>query len=314
MSNREIINRIIQMFILLFGISFIVFSLMYLAPGDPVLAMYAMNGGVPNDEVLQATRQNLGLNDPFIIQYFNWLKNCLTGNFGMSYYYHKPVITVISNRIFPTLKLTFLSLFLVIIISVPLGFITAIKKNKFIDYFIRFISFVGISLPNFWIGLILIYIFSIQLNLLPVMSTGTGFSQMILPAVTLSFAMCAKYIRQIRAIILEELTHDYIVGARARGIKEKQIWLREILPNICMPLITLLGLSFGSLLGGTAIVEVIFSYPGLGNMAITAVTARDYPLIQGYVLFTSVVYMFFNLLVDISYGFFDPKTRKKGVE
>lgn len=311
MSISEVINRIFQMIFLLFGISFIVFCLMYLAPGDPVLAMYALNGGVPSEEIIQATRQELGLNDPFFLQYFNWLKNCLSGDLGMSFYYNKPVMTVISHRIFPTLKLAFLSLTLVVIISLPLGFITAIKQNQFTDYFLRFISFIGISLPNFWVGLILIYIFSIKLGLFPVVSNGTGFNQIILPAITLSFSMCGKYIRQIRIIILEELNQNYVVGARARGIKESEIWIKEVLPNILIPLITLLGVSFGSLLGGTAIVEVIFSYPGLGNMAVLAVSSRDYLLIQGYVLFTAIIYMIFNFLVDISYAFFDPKIKRR---
>mgnify|MGYP000850674040 CR=1 FL=1 len=215
-------------------------------------------------------------------------------------------------RLIPTLKLAFLSLIIMLVIAVPSGIIAAIKQNKFADYLIRGITFLGISMPNFWVGLLLLYVVALKLNLLPVISIGGGFKTMILPAVTLAFAMAAKYTRQVRTAVLEELNKDYVIGAKARGLSDGKILLRHVFPNSLLPLITLLGLSLGSLLGGTAVVEVIFSYPGLGNLAVTSITAYDYPIIQAYVLWIALIYMIINLIVDLSYTLVDPKVRERG--
>lgn len=309
MTKKKTAGRILQMTIVLFGISFLTFCLIYLAPGDPVKAMYAVNGGIPSEEVFKNIREKMGLNDPFLIQYFKWLFNCLHGDFGTSYSLNKPVVTVLLQRLWPTLKLTLFSLILMLAVSVPFGVLSAVKCNKAADYIIRVISFVGISLPGFWLGIMLIYIVALKLKLLPVISADTGFKKLILPAVTLAFSMAAKYTRQVRAAVLEELHKDYVIGARTRGIKERTVLWAHVFPNALLPLVTLLGLSFGSLLGGTAVVEVIFSYPGLGSLAVSAVAARDYPLIQGYVLWTALIYMVINLVVDVSYEILDPRTK-----
>lgn len=166
-------------------------------------------------------------------------------------------------------------------------------------------------MPGFWLGLLLQYVFAIKLRMLPVASQGMGFNKMILPSITLAVAMTSKYTRQVRASVLDELNMDYVIGAKARGLSNTQILFRHVLPNAILPLITLLGISFGSLLGGTAVVEMIFSYPGLGEMGIRAVRGRDYPLIQGFVLWVALIYMVINLLVDVSYSFFDPRIREK---
>nr|WP_314461227.1 nickel ABC transporter permease [uncultured Clostridium sp.] len=309
MTKKKTAGRIVQIIIVLFGISFLTFCLIYLAPGDPVKAMYAANGSVPSEEVLKTMREKMGLNDPVLMQYFNWLTGCLHGDFGTSYSLNKPVVTVLLQRLWPTLKLTLFSLILMLAVSVPFGLLSAVKQNKAADYIIRVLSLIGISLPGFWLGIMLIYIVALKLKLLPVISTDTGFKKMILPAATLAFSMAAKYTRQVRAAVLEELHKDYVVGARTRGIKEHTVLWAHVFPNALLPLVTLLGLSFGSLLGGTAVVEVIFSYPGLGSLAVSAVAARDYPLIQGYVLWTSLIYMVINLAIDISYGILDPRTK-----
>ncbi len=309
MTKEKTTGRILQIIIVLFGISFLTFCLIYLAPGDPVKAMYAVNGGVPSEEVLNTMREEMGLNAPFLMQYFNWIFGCLHGDFGTSYSLNKPVVTVLLQRLWPTLKLTLFSLILMLGVSVPFGVLSAVKHNKAADYIIRIFSFIGVSLPGFWLGVMLIYIVALKLKLLPVISTDTGFKKMILPAVTLAFSMAAKYTRQVRAAVLEELHKDYVTGARTRGIKESTVYWAHVFPNALLPLVTLLGLSFGSLLGGTAVVEVIFSYPGLGSLAATAVAARDYPLIQGYVLWTAFIYMVTNLAIDISYGILDPRTK-----
>jgi peptide/nickel transport system permease protein len=308
-TKKTIASRILQIIIVLFGIGFFTFGLTYLAPGDPVKAMYAANGSIPSEEVVEAVRKKMGLNDPFPVQYFNWLFNCLHGDFGTSYSLNKPVVTVLLQRLWPTLKLTLFSLILMLFVSVPFGVLSAVKHNKAADYLIRLFSFVGISVPSFWLGVMLIYIVALKLKLLPVISTGTGFKNVILPAVTLAFPMAAKYTRQVRAAVLEELHQDYVVGARTRGLKESTVIWWHVLPNALLPLVTLFGLSFGSLLGGTAVVEVIFSYPGLGNLAVSAVTARDYPLIQGYVLWVALIYMVINLFVDAAYEILDPRTK-----
>ncbi|MGI5874947.1 MAG: nickel ABC transporter permease [Bacillota bacterium] len=312
MTRKDILRRLLQIVIVLFGVSFFTFCLTYLAPGDPVRAMYAAEGGIPNDEVIEATREAMGLNRPFLAQYFSWLNNLFHGDFGTSYSLSKPVLTVLLSRLWPTMKLALFSMALMLAFSVPLGMLTAVKEGKAIDYIIRGLTFLGISLPSFWVGLMLIYIVALKLGLLPVMSTDIGFQKMILPAVTLAISMTAVYTRQVRTAVLEELSQDYVVGARARGLKESLILWKHVFPNSLLPLITLLGLSFGSLLAGTTVVEVVFSYPGLGNLAVQAVTALDYPLIQGYVLLIAVIYMTVNLLVDLSYELIDPRTKRRG--
>ncbi|MPW26162.1 ABC transporter permease subunit [Alkalibaculum sp. M08DMB] len=313
MNKKEIGQRLLQIIVVLFGVSFLTFSLTYLAPGDPASAMYEASGIIPTQEMLESARLSMGLDKPFLMRYIIWLTNCLQGDFGTSFFMHREVVVLLMDRLIPTIQLTFFSLLITVIVSIPMGILAAVYKNKLPDYIIRGLTFFGISMPGFWIGLILLYIFALKLNLLPVISSGMGFQKVILPAITLAIAMSAKYTRQVRTVVLEELNKDYIIGARTRGIKESVILIKHALPNSMLPLITLLGLSLGSLLAGTAVVEIVFSYPGLGNLAVSAVSTRDYPLIQGFVLWISLMYMIINLVVDISYNFFDPRIGKKEV-
>lgn len=312
MLKRQLLKRLLQIVIVLLGISFLSFLLIYLAPGDPVRAMFAVTGNIPSEEILEDMREQMGLNRPFLVQYGNWLMNCLHGDFGTSYSQGKPVSQMLAVRVLPTLQLALLALVMMLVMAIPAGVLSALHQNRFLDYFIRGVTFFGISLPNFWAGLLLIYFVALKLGLLPVVSTGMGFQKMILPAFTLAFAMAGKYARQVRAAILEEMSQDYVYGALARGLSEAVVLWRHIIPNAMLPLLTLLGLSLGSLLGGTAVVEVIFSYPALGSLAINAITSMDYPLIQGYVLWIALIYMIVNLAVDVSYSFLDPRL-KKGV-
>ena len=297
------------MLIVLVGISFLTFLLTYLSPGDPVRNMYTSAGIMPTEELIQQTRDEMGFNDPFFTQYARWITNCLKGDFGKSYSLNKPVVKLLSARLWPTLKLTLMSMVLMLIVAVPLGVLSAVYRNKPIDYIVRAITFFGVSIPNFWVGLLLILFFCVRLRLLPVVSSGGSFKDLLLPAVTLAIAMSAKYTRQVRTAVLEELSSDYVVGARARGVKDSKILWGNVFPNSLLPLITMLGLSIGSLLGGTSVVEVIFSYPGLGNLAVNAITSADYFLVLGYVLWVSVIYMVINLLVDLSYNYVDPRMR-----
>lgn len=311
MDKHNILNRLFQILITLIGISIITFGLVYLAPGDPVRTMYLSSGSMPSEEVIENTREAMGLNNPFYIQYFNWLKDILQGDFGDSYSLKRPVIDAISTRVARSFNLTMSSLMLTLCISFPLGILSAIYKNKLLDYVVRFYTFIGISIPGFLLGTILLVIIAVKWSLLPVVSNGTGIESLILPSITLAFPMSSKYTRQIRSIVSDELEKDYVLGAKARGIKFSNIILKDVLPNILPPLITLIAISFGSLLSGVAVVEVIFSYPGIGGLAVDAITAYDYPLIQGYVIITSVVYMSVNLIVDISYPFLDPRISKR---
>lgn len=310
MMKRQLAKRLTQIIIVLLGISFMSFLLIHLAPGDPVRAIFAVSGSIPSEEVMEQMREELGLNRPFLVQYGSWLLKCLQGDFGLSYSQGKPVSQMLASRVWPTLYLAFLSLLMMMAMAIPVGVISALHQNRPLDYLVRGGTFMGISMPNFWVGLLLLYLIGVKLKLLPVVSVGMGFKKMILPAFTLAFSMAGKYARQVRAAILEEMNQDYVSGALARGLSEAAVLWRHVIPNAMLPLLTMLGLSLGSLLGGTAVVEVIFSYPALGSLAIAAITAMDYPLIQGYILWVALIYMLVNLAVDISYSFLDPRLRK----
>ena len=309
--KRKIGYRLAHIFLVLLGVSFLSFLLMYVSPGDPVRAMYAVSGSIPSEEVLEQTREELGLNNPFFIQYGNWISNCLRGDFGTSYSKGEAVATLLMERVMPTIQLALLSLVIMVLVAVPIGVYSALRQNSILDYLLRGTTFISISMPNFWVGLLLLYVVAMKLGWLPVVSNQMNFQRLILPAVTLAIAMAGKYARQVRAAILEELRQDYVAGARARGLSERCVLWCHVLPNAVLPLITMLGLSLGSLLGGTAVVEVIFSYPALASLAISAITSRDYPLIQGYVLWIALIYMAVNLVVDLSYNRLDPRLRKE---
>ncbi len=311
LSGKAILKRLLQIVIVIIGISFLTFLITYLTPGDPVEQMFIATGVIPSQEVVQEIREELGLNRPVLVQYFDWLLNCLHGDFGQSYSLHKPVSMLLGQRLWPTLKLSLTSLAFMLIVAVPFGMAQATHKNSFIDYLLRGITFFGVSVPNFWIGLLLMLLFCVKLKLLPVVCSSGDFKSVLLPAITLAFAMSAKYTRQVRTAIVEELNQDYVIGARARGVEEWKILWLNVFPNSLLPLLTMLGLSLGSLLGGTAVVEVIFTYPGMGSLAVNAITSYDYPLVQGYVLWIALIYMVVNLLVDISYNFVDPRMREK---
>ena len=311
MSRKTLLFRLLQIIVVMVGISFITFFLTYLSPGDPVKNMYLSMGQMPSEKVIEQTRSAMGLNDPFLTQYFRWLGNCLHGDFGTSYSLHKPVTGLLLERLGPTLKLTALSLVMMLLLSVPLGVLSALYKNSFVDYLARGLTFIGCAMPNFWVALLLMLAFCVRFTIFPVISANADFKSLFLPALTLAIAMASKYTRQVRATVLEELNQDYVTGALARGVRKSQIIWKNVFPNALLPLVTMFGLSVGSLLGGTSVVEIIFSYPGLGNLAVTAITSSDYNLIQGYVLWMALIYMVINLIVDASYLYIDPRMRIK---
>ena len=300
MNKKNTGRRLVQIVIVLMGISFFTFGLTYLSPGDPAEIMLTECGNVPTPELLEKTRAELGLDKPFLVQYGTWLKGVMTGDMGTSYSMKVPVVDKLVSCFRPTLELALASLVIMVLISVPLGILSAVYRNKWVDYLVRALTFLGVSVPNFWIGLILLSIFGVTLRWVTVSGGSTDFKSLILPAVTLAIAMSAKYTRQVRIAVLEELNQDYVTGARMRGIRERTILWKHVLPNAMLPLVTLLGLSLGSLLGGTAVVEIIYNWPGMGSMAVKAISCRDYPLVQGYVLWIALLYMGINLLVDLS--------------
>ena len=298
--------RIIQLVPILFGITFLTFGMMQFAAGDAVDIIYEQSGSV-DESIKAAKRAELGLDQPFAIQYVRWLGGVLTGDLGRSFISGKPVFDTFVDKLPATVELMFVSLALTILIATPLGILSAVNQNRPLDWLIRVLTFVGNSLPNFFVGLLLIYFLALKLNLLPIIGQSV-----VMPALTLAIAMSAKYTRQIRAVVLEELEKPYVTGARSRGVDEFTILTRSVLRSTLITIITLLALSTGSLLGGTAIVETIFMWDGVGKMAVDAILMRDYPLIQAYVVWMSTIYVLVNLAADLLYHWLDPRVRYGG--
>lgn len=313
MTKKQIFARIGQIIIVLLGISFITFALIMLSPGDPVRQMIAGNEDIVVSQVeIDALRHELGLDKPFIFQYLDWLGRAVQGNFGFSYMVKKPVVEQLMESLPATVILAAASTIFMLVVSIPAGIYSAVKRNSVVDYFIRALTFVGVSVPNFWMGLMLLWIFGLKLGMFPIVGGSVTPQNLVLPALTLGIVMASKYTRQVRATVLEELNQDYVVGARARGMSESHILWKEVLPNAMLPLITLLGLSFGNLLGGAAVVEIVFSWPGLGYLAVQSIIYRDFQLVQGIVLWIALMYMIINIIIDSSYNRLDPRLRKAG--
>lgn len=311
MTNKQIAGRIGQIVLVLLGISFITFCLTMLAPGDVVRTMIAGNEDiVVSQEEIAALKAELGLDQPFLMQYLSWLGRALQGNLGMSFMMKVPVSEALMERLPGTMFLSVASVIMMLIVSIPAGIYSAVKRDSAFDFLVRGWTFFGVSVPGFWMGLMLLYIFGLKLDLVPIVGGDISFDTLLLPSLTLAISMSAKYTRQVRTAILEELHQDYVVGARARGMSESHILWREVLPNALLPLITLLGLSLGNLLGGAAVIETVFSWPGLGRLVIEAITYRDFQLIQGAVIWMALMYLVINLVVDISYNYLDPRLRK----
>lgn len=303
-----LLKRLFYLLPVLLGVSLITFGLINLAPGDPAEMILRAGGVEPTREAVEALREELGLNDPVYIQYGRWLWNAACLDLGKSFRTGQPVAAEILDRFPATLELTCAAMALVVLFALPLGILAALYRHALADHLTRFGALVGASMPGFWLGLVLIYIFAVRLRLLPVMGRG-GIEHLILPAVTLAFGMAATYARLLRASMLEVLGQDFIRVARAKGLAEKWVIGRHALKNALLPVVTMLGLSFGHLLGGTVIVESIFAWPGVGKFCLDAIFNRDYPVVQGYALFMAVVFVVVNLVVDLSYRLLDPRVR-----
>ncbi len=309
--KKYLIGRILFIIPIMFFLSLFTFALTYLSPSDPVTLYYDRLGAKPDKQMVEETKEEMGLNDPFPIQYGRWLNRAVHGNLGTSYYYKTSVWSEMTSRLPNTVILTVSTVVLTILIAVPLGILCAVFQNKWIDYLLRFISFLGVSMPSFWVGTLLMYLFGVKLKALPIMGSG-DLRHLILPTATLSFWMVSLYVRRLRGSALEEMNKDYLNGGLARGLSKWHVIWRQILPNSLLSVITMFGMSIGSLLGGATIVETIFEWKGIGKMAVDAISVKDYPIIQGYVLWMAIIYVTVNLVVDLSYQFLDPRIRLGG--
>lgn len=309
---KYVFKRLLQLIPVLIGITFLSFAMMRLAGGDAVTYMYENAGTEVSQEVIDKTRAEYGLDQPFLVQYGKWFAGMVTGDMGVSYVSKKDVYDTFVEKLPATLLLTVSSVLLTMIISIPLGILSAVKHNRWSDYVIRFVSFIGNSMPNFFAALVLMYFFSIKLGWLPVITTDNIALSLVLPTLTLAIAMASKYTRQVRAAVLEELNKDYVAGAWARGVRGSVIVWRNVMKSSMLTIITLLALSIGSLLGGTTIVETIFMWDGVGKMAVDAITMRDYPIVQAYVAWMAIIYVVVNLITDILYHYMDPRVRLGG--
>lgn len=308
---RYVIGRILFLIPIMLVLSFFVFALTYLSPSDPVTLKYQRMGEVPDAAMVEKAKEEMGLNDPFFVQYGRWLGKAVRGDLGESYKYGKPVWQTMMERIPNTLMLTGATLLLTILLAVPLGVLSAVYQNRILDYILRFISFLGVSMPSFWVGFLAMYLFGVKLKILPVMGSG-DLKHLILPAITLAFWMTSLYIRRVRGSMLEEMNKDYLTGGLARGLPKRQIIFRQILPNSLLSVITMFGMSIGGLMGGATIIETIFEWKGIGKMAIDAISVKDFPVIQGYILWMALIYVVINLIVDLLYRFLDPRIRLEG--
>ncbi|WP_338556751.1 nickel ABC transporter permease [Paenibacillus sp. KS-LC4] len=301
-------KRLIQLVFVLFILSLVVFILMKLAPGDPVLTLLHADEMSITQADEAALREELGFNQPVLVQYGKWMLRLIQLDLGTSYLKGRPVLDELLDKLPATIQLTASGLAVMVAIALPLGLIASRYPNRWPDHVSRILALVGASIPSFWMGLLLIYLFSLKLGWLPTSGKGS-FAHMILPSITLGFAMAAVYARLLRSGLLDSLSQDYIKAARARGLAEHRILIGHALRAALLPVITVFGVSFGNLLAGSVVIETLFAWPGLGSLALEAIFERDYPVIQGYVLATGLFVVVVNLLVDLSYSLLDPRIR-----
>ena len=305
---RYILKRLLHTVIVLIGISLIVFITIRLT-GDPVAAM--LKSGNPSKQAIEQLRQALGLNKPLIVQYWIFMKKAVTLNFGTSYATGQPVFPMIMSRMGPTFALALGGIIIGLALAFPIGIMSALYRGKWIDYVGQIFALFGISFPNYWLGTMLILIFAVWLKILPV-SGYSGFTSLILPSITLGLILAGILARLVRSSMIEAMQHQFIVTARAKGLKSARIVVLHGLRNALLPTITFIGLQFGSLLGGVVILEQVFAWPGVGQLVVTAIGQRDYPVVQGSVIFLSFLMVIVNLLTDLSYTFIDPRIRVGG--
>lgn len=308
---KYIIKRLILLIPILFLVTLISFSLLFIIPGDPAETILTGPGGGADPKAVEEFRIKMGLDKPIYIQYFTWLESILHGNLGYSYLSKRPVIETILSSFQATLKLAIVSLIISLMISIPLGIISAIKQYSAIDNVSMAGALLGVSMPNFWQGLLLILLFAVTLGWLPVAGYGDhgDLEHIILPAITLGTSSAAITTRLMRSTMLETINQDYIQAARAKGLSERVVIGKHALKNALIPVVTMIGLNFAYLLDGSVVVETIFAWPGIGLLMVESIYMRDYPMIQGCILFVAIIFIFVNLMVDILYTYLDPRIR-----
>jgi len=313
--NTLLTRRLLQLLPMLFFISLVAFLLVKLAPGDPVAA-YITPRMAPED--IERIRQSLGLDKPLVTQYVLWLKNVLQGDLGYSLIYHRPVLEMIAERIPVTLGLMGASLLLAIVLAIPLGLLAGAFKHRWLDHVLNLFAYIGISVPIFWFGILLITVFAVQLNWLPSMGMRTiGMDDNwldvvrhgVLPCIALTFYNLSSYVRYIRSNTISQLSADYVQTQLAYGATRTSILFRHVLKNVLLPVITLFGLSFGELVVGAYVTESVFSWPGMGLLGIQSITSLDYPLIMAIIMLSSMMLIVGNLIADLLYRFADPRIR-----
>ena len=305
---KYIVKRLIHLIGIMIAVSFLTFLLMYLSPGDAAAKKLNAQGVAVSEEIIEKTRESMGLNRPFLVQYGDWALHALQGDLGESYKDGFPVAGKLVKGLRYTAILALTSMALALVVSLPLSILTALKKDTLLDDITRLFSFIGNSLPNFLISVLLMYFLCVRAHLLPLVA-NESIKGLLMPCLALSIPICGRFIRQFRAEFLEQLGKPYVSGAMLRGVKRRYV-LKNVLHNSSISILTIVGLSIGTLFGGSVVIETIFRWPGLGKLAMDAITNRDYPVIQGFVLFTSTVYVVINLLIDICYSWVDPRLRK----
>ena len=308
MTLSALVRRCAQFIPVFFGITVLSFTLIHLAPSDPVSVRLSLGGIAVDPAAAAQMRTEMGLDRPLSVQYSDWLMRFLHGDMGTSYRSGRPVSALLLQALPYTLTIAGGAMLLTLLISLPLGIAVAAYRNSAPDYTVRFLTFIGNSVPSFIVGILLLFLFSYQLGWIPVLA-GNSPIGMVLPTAALALIMSARYIRQIRAAALDELAKDYIIGLRTRGIPERRILFGNVLKNIMGVVITLTSISVGSLLGGVVIIETLFSRPGVGSLLMTAISNRDYPVIQAAVVWMVLAYFVVNLLTDLSYRRFNPRIR-----
>ena len=304
---KKIAGKIAGLIVILLILSFFVFLLMYIAPGDPAEKRLTSQGVIVTKEVLRAAQERLGLLRPFFVRYGEWLFGVVRGDFGLSFKDDRPVAPKLMAGLNKTIILAMSSLLFSLIISYPLALLSAFKKDKISDHIIRIISFVGNSLPNFLISVLLMYFFCIKMNLFPVIADGS-LNGLLLPVLSLSIPMISRFTRQMRSEMITQLSEDYVTGMRLRGVKELFIAF-NIVRNSLGHVITIIGLQIGTLMGGSVVIETIFRWPGIGKLVMDSITARDYPVIMGFVVIMGTIYVLINQLTDLSYHLLDPRVK-----
>lgn len=309
---RYLLRRVLFLLFILLCVSVITFSLMHVVPGDAAQIMAEkIHGHQVSSQTVELLRREMGLDQPVYLQYLHWLGGIIQGDLGKSFRTGLPVWDEITRRLPATIELALAAMLVSLVIAIPVGIISAVKRYSLLDNASMVGAMVGVSMPNFWLGLLLILLFSLHLDWFPVFGRE-GLKSLVLPAVTLGTGLAAITIRLIRSSILEVLQQDYVRTARAKGLTEGPVIRRHVLKNSFIPVVTVLGLQFGALLEGTVVVEVIFTWPGIGRLLYDSIFARDYPVIQGCVFFIALMYVTVNLLVDLSYAFLDPRIRYEG--